>query len=142
MTSSNPSRPPPGETSGSSQRAPQRLAAPALSFDLTVEANLLRAEQAWRDGDRNANSLVHEPDFRIVLTALRAGARLAEHGAEGRVSIHTLSGRLRLTLPDQTVDLPAGHILALEPGIRHDVEAVEESTFLLTIAWPPGRQRR
>jgi quercetin dioxygenase-like cupin family protein len=33
-------------------------------------------------------------------------------------------------------DLPAGHLLALERAIAHDVEALEDSAFLLTIAWP------
>ena len=30
----------------------------------------------------------------------------------------------------------AGHMLALERAIPHDVEALEDSAFLLTIAWP------
>jgi len=33
-------------------------------------------------------------------------------------------------------DLPAGHLLALERTVPHDVEALEDSAFLLTIAWP------
>lgn len=32
--------------------------------------------------------------------------------------------------------LPAGHMLALERALPHDVEALEDSAFLLTIAWP------
>ena len=34
------------------------------------------------------------------------------------------------------IDLPAGHMLALERALRHDVEALEDSAFLLAIAWP------
>lgn len=33
------------------------------------------------------------------------------------------------------MDLPARHLLALEAGLRHDVEALEQSAFLLTIGW-------
>ncbi len=32
------------------------------------------------------------------------------------------------------VELPAGGLLALQPGILHEVEAVEESALLLTVA--------
>jgi hypothetical protein len=32
--------------------------------------------------------------------------------------------------------LRPGQLLALEARVRHEVEAVEESAFLLTIAWP------
>ncbi|HLH24135.1 MAG TPA: cupin domain-containing protein [Chloroflexota bacterium] len=129
----------PGTTTGSWERAPQELAGRALAFDLAVEAAQLRTELSYQEGDRNANTLVKAPDFRIVLTALRRGARLQEHQAAGRVSIQTVSGRLRLRLPDQTLELPAGHLLALEAGITHDVEALEDSVFLLTVAWPPTR---
>jgi hypothetical protein len=39
----------------------------------------------------------------------------------------------------RTFDLPAGSLLALDRGLPHDVEALEDSAFLLTIAWP-GRE--
>jgi len=36
----------------------------------------------------------------------------------------------------QGAELGSGDILALEHGLTHDVEALEESAFLLTISWP------
>jgi hypothetical protein len=36
----------------------------------------------------------------------------------------------------RVIDLPAGQMVALERALPHDVEALEESAFLLTIAWP------
>jgi hypothetical protein len=38
------------------------------------------------------------------------------------------------------VDLPVGHLLVLDRAVLHDVEAQEESAFLLTIAWPEGAE--
>ncbi len=127
---------PPGTTSGSWERAPQALTGDVLVFDLAVEAAQVRTELSYQEGDRNADTLVKAPDFRIVLTALRPGTRVHEHQAGGRISIQTLSGRVRLHLPDQTVDLPAGHLLVLGPRIPHDVEALEASVFLLTLSGP------
>ena len=49
-----------------------------------------------------------------------------------------VAGRLRLHVPGGTVDLPVGHLLALDGKVPHDVEALEESAFLLTIGWPKG----
>lgn len=60
------------------------------------------------------------------------------HHADGRISILTLKGSIRLHLGRQTVEVPAGHLLMLERAIPHDLEAVQQSTFLLTIAWPAG----
>ena len=63
---------------------------------------------------------------------------MKEHRAPGSAVVQTLSGRIRLGLPNQAVELPAGTIVVLEPNLPHDVEALEESAFAITIAWPPG----
>ena len=75
----------------------------------------------------------------LVLTALRPGARLQEHQAAGWVVIQTISGRVRLAGLGQSVDFPGGHLVALEPNVAHDVEALEESIFLVTVAWLGSR---
>ena len=127
-----------GETTGTPERPAQHLAGPTLTFDLGAEARQLRAEEAWRRGEHNAKTLTKEADFRVVLVAAKSGGRMREHQAPGRLSIQTLSGRIRIHLPGGSVDLPVGHLLTLEPGIVHDVEALAESDFLLTIAWRDG----
>ncbi len=98
----------------------------------------MRLERGYREGERNANTLVKTPQLRVVLTALRAGSRLHEHRAPGWVSVQTVEGHLRLQVAGETVDLPAGALVTLEPDLAHDVEALEDSVFLLTIAWPAG----
>jgi quercetin dioxygenase-like cupin family protein len=117
--------------------APRRqatLAAPHLEFDLAQELEQLRREPAL-SGGQSAKTLVKYDDLRVVLIVLQAGARLAGHRTDGRISIHTLHGHIRVTAPEEAFDLPAGHLLALDQGIPHDVEATVDSTFLLTIAW-------
>jgi quercetin dioxygenase-like cupin family protein len=110
------------------------LAAPALHFDLRAKLEELRSEHGYEAGDHLAATLVKEPDFRIVLIALKAGGRLKEHHADARISIQAIEGLVRMRLPDGSVELPPGHILALEPNIPHDVEAEGDSAILLTIA--------
>ena len=106
-----------------------------MVFDLAAETEQLAEEEPWRKIGRNAMTLVKQPDLRIVLCRMRSGTRIEEHTADGRTSIHTLSGRLRLHLGSETVDVPAGHLLMLDRGEPHDVEALEESHFLLTMSW-------
>jgi quercetin dioxygenase-like cupin family protein len=125
-----------GATTGSSQRPAEQLAGLLLTFDLARELERLHREPSYRHGSRNADTLVHEPNFRIVLVTMKPGGRLQEHHAAARISVQTLAGRVRLQLLDRTADLPAGRLLALESSIGHDVEALEESGFLLTLAWP------
>ena len=85
---------------------------------------------------QNARTLIKYDDFRVVLTALQAKARIPEHKADGRISIHVLSGHIQLRASGRTFSLRAGGLLAIDQGVPHDVEALEESAFLLTIAWP------
>jgi len=111
------------------------LSAPLLNFDLNREIQQLRSEGRWQSG-HTAKTLVKYSDFRMVLVAIKAGGRMMQHRTEGRISIHNLTGHIRIHASEQAVELPAGHMLALERDIPHDVEALVDSAFLLTIAWP------
>jgi quercetin dioxygenase-like cupin family protein len=108
----------------------------ALAFDLESFAEDLGADEGWHAGEPNSVTLVNEPGLRVVLVALHAGARWKEHNVRGPLTVQTLAGRARLRLADRVVELRRGHLVALEGDLRHDVEAIEESVILLTIAWP------
>jgi quercetin dioxygenase-like cupin family protein len=128
----------PGEGSKALSRLPQS-ADPLLQFDLQKELQDLRGQDSWqRETGRSSKTLAKYPDFRIILVLMKAGTQMNEHRAEGRVSIHPLLGTICIHLPDQKVDLSAGQLLVMDCGVLHNVEALEESAFLLTIAWPRG----
>ena len=111
------------------------LAGTALTFDLAAEAEALMREPTWQVHGHNAKTLVKHPDFRVVLISLKQGARMNEHSADQCVTIHALSGNLRIHLPDRTLDLSAGTLLALEQTVLHDVEARSDSVFVLSLGW-------
>lgn len=117
-------------------RPARPLADPILKFDFAEEAARLRQEGPWLQHGRNAVTLVKHADLRVVLMIMKPGATMRQHQTTGRISVHTLSGHVRLHLESGVVELPAGQLIALEHDIPHDVEAVEESSVLLTIAWP------
>ena len=114
------------------------LAEPLMEFDLPAEIDRLRTEKTWTTG-QNAKTLLKYDDFRVVLTALQAKARMPEHKTEGRISVHVLAGHIHLRAAGRTFSLRPGSLLALDHGVPHSVEALEESAFLLTIAWPGPR---
>ena len=96
-----------------------------------------RLEDSWRrETGRSSKTLAKYPDFRIILVLMKANTRMNEHRTEGRISIHHLLGKICIHLPDQKVNLSAGQLLVLDCGMVHDVEALEESAFLLTVSWP------
>jgi len=116
------------------------LVGPMLSFCLPEEIRALAKEEPTQHPGRNAKTLVKYPDLRIVLIVLKKGVRMTQHSAAGPISIQTIAGRIKLSLPEQDVELPAGHLLALERALPHDVEALRDSAFLLSISWPEGAQ--
>lgn len=109
-----------------------------VTFDFESIAGELRAEDAYAREGHTARTLIRSPDLRIVVIALAAGKTISEHQASATASVQTLSGHIRLQLPDRGVDLPAGQILVLGAGLSHDVYAETDSTFLLTL----GRQAK
>jgi quercetin dioxygenase-like cupin family protein len=119
-------------------RAVQPTEGPFLTVDLNEQIEQLTRESYWQVG-RNSKTLVKFPDFRMVLTAVRAKARIEEHSAAGRIAIQTVRGHLKMRTAGKEFDLPLGHMLVLDRGMPHDVEALEDSAFLLTIAWPEER---
>jgi quercetin dioxygenase-like cupin family protein len=125
---------PPGETSGSDQRPARDLSTAAMEFDIATELMTLQQEPSWQNGDRNARTLVEKSGFRMVLTALKMGARLKAHQTAGWVSLYAVTGNLRVLVDGRVVELPPNHALVLARNEPHEVEAVEDSSFLLTVA--------
>jgi len=112
----------------------------SLTFDLSEQIRQIRQEPYWQSG-RNSKTIVKYPDFRIVLMAMKANTSIHEHQAAGRISVQTVEGHLRMHAGGQEFDLPAGRVLVLDRAMPHDVEAIEDSAFLLTIAWPREAER-
>jgi quercetin dioxygenase-like cupin family protein len=121
------------------RRHPTPMAAPYLEFDVTSELEQLHRETAWQSG-QNAKTLVKFDDLRSVLMALKARSRIPGHQTEGRISIHAIAGHIQVRAQGRTFDLPSGRLLTLDRRLPHDVEALEDSAFLLTIAWPGGKR--
>jgi quercetin dioxygenase-like cupin family protein len=69
------------------------------------------------------------------LPYLEAGAQMKAHRAAGWASVQSIEGHLCLQSGEHIVELPLGRLLVLEPHVVHNVEALEESAFLLSIAF-------
>jgi quercetin dioxygenase-like cupin family protein len=109
------------------------MSGPAQHLDLTAALRQLRGEPHLDTNGYRTVTLVHRDTLRVVLMAFDAGARMPEHDANGPVTLQVLRGRLRIGTPDGVIELVPGQLLALETGLSHDVEAVEESDLLLGV---------
>ena len=85
---------------------------------------------------RRAATLVKTNQLRVVLVTMKAAAKLDSHCAPGPITIHALTGCFTVCVGSDSYQVDPGHLLAIEPRVRHDVEAVDASAFLVTIGWP------
>ncbi len=125
-----------GTTTGSDERPAQLLAGAVLRFDLPAELEVLQAEPTWELSDRNAITLVKEGDLRLTLTRLKRGARMDEHRTDGFSCLQVLEGVVQVVVDGGANELGIGEIVVMGRGVPHDVTALEDAAFLLTIALP------
>ena len=124
----------PDQTTGTAIRPSHRVRGPALIFDLASETVQLRSEARRRHEDRNTKTLVKEADFSVVLLSMKRDCVIRQHIIAAEVAIQILTGHLRLHVLDEQFDLMARRLLVLDRGVPFSLEAVEESSFLLTVA--------
>ncbi|MGY4765832.1 cupin domain-containing protein [Kribbella sp. CWNU-51] len=93
------------------------------------------AKAASAESGRSSVTVYSRPGARLrqTLTALAAGRVMGEHKSPGDASLLCLRGRVRVRAGDAEVELGPGDLVAVPPQ-RHDVEALESSVLLLTVA--------
>ena len=122
--------------------APSATPQQAVShFDLQQEVNQAESQRPWQAGVYST-TLLKQDDMRLVLTLMDANATMDEHHADGSVSVQVLIGKLRISAQNSEYQIPAKHLLTLRPSVRHNVQAMEPSAFLLTISWPDNEKLR
>lgn len=95
-----------------------------------------------RDGDddrlarsgRSARTLVKNGTLRATLVELASGGELAEHRAEGPITVQPLRGRIVFRAAGAEREVGPGQLLTLAAGVPHAVRSVDGARFLLTLS--------
>jgi len=111
------------------------------TFKLDEVIEWLHNEAEYQDKGHNALTLVKDPSLSSVVICLQKDQRLPEHHAPGPFTLTMLRGRVTFTLEPHgdniVTELGQGQLLVLGEPRLHEVLALEESAFLLTIALKP-----
>lgn len=110
------------------------LADDLLQFDLEEERLRVVASDALTRTGRSARMLVKDGPLRVTLIALGPGGRIAEHRADGPITILPVHGTLLVEALGQRRSLVTGDVVALGAGVEHAVESDKGAAFLLTVA--------
>jgi quercetin dioxygenase-like cupin family protein len=115
-------------------RPDRPLEVPLLQLQLSEQLERLRQEPTWRLSRRNAITLTKEPSLRVVLMLLGKGTKISEHQAARPLTFHVLSGSVGFRAGGRAERLRSGELIVLESAVAHEMEALEESACLLTLA--------
>lgn len=78
-------------------------------------------------------TLINEAGYRMVLLTMRAGQRIPEHAAQGRVMVQAILGHVTFFAGGFPDELYAGEVICVDGGVPHSIEANEDSAlFVLT----------
>ncbi len=77
--------------------------------------------------------LIKTEHMEVLRMVLPAGKVIAEHKARGDITVQCLEGELKFTSPIGTKTLHAGQMLFLNAAELHVVEAITDTSVLVTI---------
>lgn len=83
--------------------------------------------------DSKTAALFKSQDLEVIRLVLRAGSGVPPHKVSGEMTIHCLEGCLELRIDDALVRLYPGELLFLKRLQRHALQAVEDSSALITM---------
>lgn len=104
------------------------------SINALAEDQLVKATTTAQSG-RSSVTVYGRSGARLrqTVVALAAGRVMGEHKSPGDASVLCLQGRVLLRAGRSHAELGPGDLVAVPPQ-RYDVEAVEPSVLLLTVA--------
>lgn len=107
--------------------------APYVFVDIPGFVDQIKNEKAWEKNDRNGITVFKSADMTIVVTAMQAAARIDDNSVDGHMTIQVLDGEVKIETPDGDVNMRAGNLIALHPGVTHSLQAVTDMILLITV---------
>ena len=112
------------------------LSGDVLVFRLHEERAHAADPAAVRRGGPSARTLLKDGPMRVTLIVLGPGARIAEHAAEGPITVQPLDGVITFMALGEEHELRPGDLLSVGIGVRHALASADGGSFLLTVALP------
>lgn len=113
-----------------------------VSTDVPYELARLRASPEYAREGHAGRTVTKYPELRVVIEAMKAGTRLPMHETGEELTLQVLLGQLRVWMPfGGSFELSEGSLGAVDAGRVHEVEALQDCAFILTLAWPPTTRR-
>lgn len=81
-----------------------------------------------------AISVLFETDFtKEIRIAMKAGQEMKEHKTPFPIVVQLVEGKIDFTVSGEVLNLAKGDLIALDGGVPHSLDAIEESIVRLTL---------
>jgi quercetin dioxygenase-like cupin family protein len=90
-------------------------------------------------GETKTYTLFKTEAMEAIRLVMPHGKKLAEHQAPGEITVHCLEGCVSFTAYGTEQKLSAGDMLYLAASEPHAVEAIQDSSILVTIIFSKAR---
>jgi quercetin dioxygenase-like cupin family protein len=127
-----------GETTGTTRRAARQMSGHRHVFHVTDEVRSLQTDLHHTSGGRAAKTLAKTDGLRVTLVFLEMGATLNPESTAGGASLQVVAGRMRVRGGSDDSDLGPGDLIVVGENLREPITALEDTAFLVTVAWPVG----
>lgn len=89
-----------------------------------------------RIADTQTRTLIKTDAFQVLRLVLPAGKKIAEHKAPAEITVQCIEGHVKFISSGASQDLHAGELLYLSAAEPHAVEAITDSSLLVTLLLP------
>ena len=126
------------ETSGTAMREAHQMSGRGHVFRVSEELRGLQRDLEHTSGGRAAKTLAKTEGLRVTLVLIKKDFGMNPEAAAGGASLEVVAGRLRVSAGGQPWEVGPGELIVLPDNLREPITALEETAFLLTVAWPAG----
>lgn len=85
------------------------------------------------------HALIKTRSLELMRIVLRAGQALPPHSVYGEATIQCIEGRVRVQAEVGSCELGAGQLVLLPAQDLHGVQALVDTSLLVTVQLPPGK---
>ncbi len=87
-------------------------------------------------GTTKTTTLVKTAGLEVIRLVVRAGKEIPVHKAPGPITVQCVEGRVSFTAQGQSQELHAGTLLYLAAAEPHSLNAIDDSSLLVTLVLP------
>lgn len=80
-----------------------------------------------------STAIVRTPHLELIRAVLHAGRRVPEHKIGGELTLQCIEGELIVYAHGRKITLAPGQMVFLAGGVSHAIEALKDSSALLTL---------